>query len=130
MRSPGNAAAGCALRNVANATTAKNAMNRFIFSPFSYRLDRHRAARIRVHSQKISILRLLTLALSSNEAEREIELNFVRDRAHRPKVRDCPLVGSEDELSRAPLQLTCVVDDPRQTDHRSDRYSGAGGETW
>src|SRR5438132_61769 len=96
-------------------------MNRFIFSlPSLYRLDRHRAARIRVHSQKISILRLLTLALSSNEEEREIELNFVRDRAHRPKVRDCPLVGSEDELSRAPLQLTCVVDDPRQTDHRSD----------
>src|SRR5438132_10597539 len=95
MRSPGNAAAGCALRNVANATTAKNAMNRFIFSlPSLYRLDRHRAARIRVHSQKISILRLLTLALSSNppspssgaagEEEREIELNFVRDRAHRP----------------------------------------------
>src|SRR6267142_4480583 len=58
MRSPGNAAAGCALRNVAIATTAKNAMNRFIFSlPSLYRLDRHRAARIRVHSQKISILR-------------------------------------------------------------------------
>jgi hypothetical protein len=85
MRSPGNAAAGCALRNVAIATTAKNAMNRFIFSlPSLYRLDSHRAARIRVHLQKISILRLLTLALSSNEEEREIELNFVRDRAHRP----------------------------------------------
>jgi len=70
-------------------------MERFIFSlPSLYRLDRHRAARIRVHLQKISILRLLTLALSSNppspssgaagEEEREIELNFVRDRAHRP----------------------------------------------
>src|SRR5438132_9747919 len=105
-------------------------MNRFIFSlPSLYRLDRHRAARIRVHSEEISTPRLLTLALASNEEEREIELNFVRDRAHRPKVRDCPLVGSEDELSRAPLQLTCVVDDPRQTDHRSDRYSGAGDET-
>src|SRR2546428_4873601 len=48
----------------------------------------------------------------------------------RTKVRDCSLIAFEDELSRAPLQLTCVVDDQRQTDHRSDRYSGAGGETW
>src|SRR5947207_15406846 len=65
-----------------------------LLSLLLYRLDRHRAARIRVHSQKISILRLLTLALSSNppspssgavgNEEREIELNFVRDRAHRP----------------------------------------------
>jgi hypothetical protein len=33
MRSPGNAAAGFALSSVANAMTANNAMDRFIFSP-------------------------------------------------------------------------------------------------
>src|SRR2546421_1584998 len=26
--------------------------------------------------------------------------------------------------------LTCVVDDERHTDHRSESYSGAGRETW
>jgi hypothetical protein len=44
-----------------------------------------------------------------------------RDESVRRRTRDCsihhnkfrsPLVGSEDELSRAPLQLTCAVDDP------------------
>src|SRR6266404_8914629 len=61
-----------------------------------------------------------------------------RDESVRRRTRDCSihpnklhslLVGSEDELSRAPLQLTCVVDDQRQTDHRSKSNSGAGGET-
>src|SRR6266403_374308 len=45
-----------------------------------------------------------------------------RDQSVRRRTRDCSihhnklhslLVGSEDELSRAPLQLTCVVDDQR-----------------
>src|SRR5882724_1474525 len=60
-------------------------------------------------------------------------------RVHPSADKDCsihhnklhsPPVGSEDELSRAPLQLTCAVDDPHQTDHRSKSNSGAGGETW
>src|SRR6266403_4379792 len=67
MRSPGNAVAFWAMKNCTVAAQTRTRMERFIFSlPSLYRLDRHRAARIRVHLQKISILRLLTLALSSN----------------------------------------------------------------
>ena len=37
--------------------------------------------------------------------------------------------GKNSALSRVRYQLTCAVDDQRQTDHRSSRYSGTGGQT-
>jgi len=79
IRSPGNAVAGFTLRNIANTAEAKITMDRFMFSPFSLQLDTLCIAGIRPVLQKLRVVRLLTLTLSSNEEEREVELHFVRD---------------------------------------------------
>src|SRR2546429_363470 len=82
-------------------------MNRFIFSlPSLYRLDTPRIVSIRPVLQKLHV-----------------------DSESPPVGRTRPAATIR-ELSRTPHSLTCAVDDQRQTDHRSESYSGAGGEAW
>src|SRR6266480_6885599 len=125
IRSPGNAEAFWAQRNVIANTAAANIVNcRFIFHPFSlYKLDRLGDARIRPNSAK---LRVVPTPHPHPLLERRGEGSRAEFRAGshacRPNFSPLPFtkerglrlgIGSEDELSGAAHSLTWVVDDER-----------------